>query len=721
VLAAGQIVDRYEVLELLGQGGLAEVYKVRHRVLGSLHALKVVTAGGPTVARRLLREGSIQAQLRHVNVVSVFDVIEVEGRAALLLEYVEGATLQAFLLRRGRLELEESLGLFAQVLAGVAAAHTAGVLHRDLKPGNILLAPGPNGVMAKVTDFGIAKMLAPDQAPGDTIEGLVMGTPGYMAPEQAEDSAGVDARADVFALGVVLYEMLTGRGPFLRAEIGKTLIATLRGEHVLLGDARPELPAGVVAAVERCLALDREERFADATALARLLFGERPELVEIVEGSRTSTPLSISMPPELVMRAAGVGTSTSRTPAAHTIVPSAGSSSPTFYPGFLEPSGEGGAMDPPRVPGNLAGLGATTGGVATGGGPAAGLATGGSARTPAPGSVAAPSGSPPPSTPGPTTGATRVPLASAPDAPTIAPVATGSPLPRPPSRFGWVLGSAGAFGLVASTLWLLLWHQPTPPGGQELASAAPAPEAAKGAAPAAGEPLGGGAAPPPQGAPEAVAAADMPVAAPAAGGVAPSASGGGAARGGGPVGPASSAAATGSGVASRAPTPEPPVPGGPAAPAAAATAEAPAIAELEPPSAPAPISTGAGAGASPVSVAPATTAAASVASASPPPEGASVEAVAGSWEGSWNGRPFTLRLSSGSGGRVIGSLEVLVGTDYRTIHMAGPLDPNTGRFELAETPGPGWWLEGHLDGARLVGAIRHPDQKKASSFSASRS
>jgi len=198
-----RVAERYEVEELIGQGGLAEVYRVRHIDLGGVHALKLLTWRRKSLAERLLLEGRIQAQLRHPNVVGVTDVIRHEGRFGLLMEYVDCVPLDAFIAEHGGLGLDEALHLFAMVMSGMTAAHDAGVLHRDLKPANILLARQGGGWVPKVTDFGIAKVVAEDvEANHSTASGAMMGTPGYMAPEQVIDAADVDERADVFALAV---------------------------------------------------------------------------------------------------------------------------------------------------------------------------------------------------------------------------------------------------------------------------------------------------------------------------------------------------------------------------------------------------------------------------------------------------------------------------------------------------------------------------------------
>src|SRR5262245_35627495 len=157
MLSGGQRVDRYVVEGLLGEGGMAEVYRVRHATLGSLHALKILKVQAPTVRARLLAEGRAQAALRHPNLVAVTDVIEVDGAPPLVLDFVDGPWLEAWLVDH-RPSPREAEQLFLGIVAGVERAHRAGLVHRDLKPGNVLLERGDDGVLVpKVTDFGLAK------------------------------------------------------------------------------------------------------------------------------------------------------------------------------------------------------------------------------------------------------------------------------------------------------------------------------------------------------------------------------------------------------------------------------------------------------------------------------------------------------------------------------------------------------------------------------------
>jgi serine/threonine-protein kinase len=272
-LAVGDRVDRFVVEAFLGEGGISRVYKVRHHQLGTQHALKMMAVRSASLTQRLVREGRIQANLSHPGVVAVTDIIEHGGFTGLLMEFVEGRGLDVVLSRSGAPPLQDALALFRQVLAGVAAAHDAGVLHRDLKPGNILLEPQGDGVIAKVTDFGIAKV-ALDAEGGQTHQSDLMGTPGFMAPEQADDPTAVDARADVFSLGAVLYCLVAGRPPFAPASLPTLLEAARAGHFSPLSEVAPHVPESVARVVERCLAPDPADRYPDCRALAEALYGD---------------------------------------------------------------------------------------------------------------------------------------------------------------------------------------------------------------------------------------------------------------------------------------------------------------------------------------------------------------------------------------------------------------------------------------------------------------
>ncbi len=273
MISAGVRLGRYEVLSPLGAGGMGEVYRARDTELDRKVALKVLpeeVASNPDRLKRFEREARATAALSHANVLTVFDVGREDGRAYLVFELLEGSTLGTRL-ARGPLSPDEALGYAVQIARGLAAAHARGIVHRDLKPDNLFLTTA--GVV-KVLDFGLARVQPAaerDTTASDvTGPGTVMGTVSYMAPEQAKAHPG-DARSDIFALGTVLYEMLSGKHPFRRDSSAETLTAILRDEPEDLGALADTLPMTVVRLVRRCLEKRPEDRFQTANDLALAL------------------------------------------------------------------------------------------------------------------------------------------------------------------------------------------------------------------------------------------------------------------------------------------------------------------------------------------------------------------------------------------------------------------------------------------------------------------
>jgi serine/threonine protein kinase len=268
-LQPGEVVEQYTVEALVASGGTASVWRVRHTERGTRHALKVLHSDDPVLAQRLLGEGELQAGLRHKNLLPVTEILEVGGRVALLMPLVEGRDLGS-LLRVAQLPQDQVEALFVEVVSGVACAHAAGVVHRDLKPGNVLLEQEDGGIVPRVADFGIAAhLLAPS---GLTEEGQLLGTLPYMAPEQLEGRRTADARADVWALGVMLYEMLTGRRPFEGGSAESLLAAIARGPvpaELLV----PGLAPALGRALQLCLVPEPAARLPDAGALLEVLAG----------------------------------------------------------------------------------------------------------------------------------------------------------------------------------------------------------------------------------------------------------------------------------------------------------------------------------------------------------------------------------------------------------------------------------------------------------------
>lgn len=208
-LTPGQRHGNYVVESRLGQGGMAEVWAARHQLLGSRHALKVLHHASHAMHERLLAEGRAQAQLDHPGILAVRDVLDVEGRPVLVMPLVTGGSLRA-LIDRVRLTPDEALALFRPLVEAMAFAHERGFIHRDLKPANVLLDAPTGRIRTRIADFGLVKQLASTQ----TNPGIVLGTPAYAAPEQLRDASIVDERADLFSLGVMLVELLTGQLPY---------------------------------------------------------------------------------------------------------------------------------------------------------------------------------------------------------------------------------------------------------------------------------------------------------------------------------------------------------------------------------------------------------------------------------------------------------------------------------------------------------------------------
>jgi len=264
----GDRFDKYTIERVLGEGGMATVYLARHDILDSLHALKVLRVDAPSIRKRLMAEGKVQAAIRHPNVVSVTDILEDADSVALVMEYVEGVNLEKRLDAGQGFTPAEALELFRGIAMGIGAAHDQGVVHRDLKPANILLQQTNAGLIPKVTDFGLVKIL---ESSG-TQSGVLMGTPEYMSPEQVRDSGKVDTRSDLWSLGALLYELLAGRVAFDHPDVLQVYTAIVNGDYVPLEQVRPGLPSRALAAVHRLLQVDPDDRFQTVDAMLAYLY-----------------------------------------------------------------------------------------------------------------------------------------------------------------------------------------------------------------------------------------------------------------------------------------------------------------------------------------------------------------------------------------------------------------------------------------------------------------
>ena len=286
VVVGELIAGRYELEELVGSGGMSSVYCARDRLLERRVALKILHeqfTRDDSYVERFRREARSVAQLAHPNIVTVIDRGEQDGRQFIVFEYVDGENLKDFVDREGPLDVHEAIELTLQIARGLAFAHDQGLVHRDVKPQNVLL---DGDGRAKVTDFGIAHAVDVD---GMTITGTIMGTSNYIAPEQARGQP-VDEQTDVYSLGCVLYELLAGEVPFE----GDTFVAVAM-KHVndpvpSVRDVRPDVSPRLDEAIQRAMEKDHRERFGSMEEFAAELEACYAELDGQTEGATVVVP-----------------------------------------------------------------------------------------------------------------------------------------------------------------------------------------------------------------------------------------------------------------------------------------------------------------------------------------------------------------------------------------------------------------------------------------------
>jgi uncharacterized RDD family membrane protein YckC len=273
VLPAGSALAHYVVGEVLGAGGMGTVYLAHDTALDRPVALKVLrpeVAEDPTLAERFVREARAAARVSHPNLTHVYFVGSERGLSYFAMEYCPGATLEATVTGEGPLPLERGLDVLVQAARGLAAAHGAGVVHRDVKPSNIMLLPDGR---VKITDFGLAKSLRGDAA---ATGGRILGTPSYMSPEQVRGRE-VDARTDVYLLGLTAWFLFAGRPPFEAEQIGELIHDQLDAPLPPLRTLRGDLPPGLDGVLARMCAKDPAARPPTMEEVARLLEGLRPQ------------------------------------------------------------------------------------------------------------------------------------------------------------------------------------------------------------------------------------------------------------------------------------------------------------------------------------------------------------------------------------------------------------------------------------------------------------
>lgn len=270
--AVGSVfAGRYRLVRKLAEGGMGAVYQAEEKPPGRVVALKILHpeySTDPDIRRRFRRESSILAALDHPAIVRILDFgTDERGRAWTSMELLEGETLRERIEREGRLAPAALVPILDGVCSGLSAVHAHGVVHGDLKPDNVFLLATPEGGEAvKLVDFGLSKVHGLDRL---TRTGEVIGTPAYMAPELLTGEGVPDGRVDTYGLGVILYEALSGRKPFVQRNPGKLMFEIAMGKGTPLPEVAPDLPEDVVAVVQHAMATKRDERFDSPDALAR--------------------------------------------------------------------------------------------------------------------------------------------------------------------------------------------------------------------------------------------------------------------------------------------------------------------------------------------------------------------------------------------------------------------------------------------------------------------
>lgn len=273
---SGQLLaERYRVERLIGLGAMGSIWSVRDvsnglEAVAKVHETELTDSSDPVCRERFLREAVALASVRHANVVSLYEVGRTDtGEPYLIMERLVGEPLDERLFR-GRPTVSEAIGIGVELLSGLDAVHAAGVLHRDVKPENVFLARVDGGTVVKLLDFGLARGLGWPTGK-ITRAGAAVGTPGYMSPEQARGRRDLDVRTDLYSVGVVLYEMLSGRRPFEGLTPTDVMVRSCTEAPVPLSYYRPDLPPALTTLVMCALARERHERFEHARAMRRAL------------------------------------------------------------------------------------------------------------------------------------------------------------------------------------------------------------------------------------------------------------------------------------------------------------------------------------------------------------------------------------------------------------------------------------------------------------------
>ena len=302
------LAGKYKIEKLIKTGGMGSVYRGRHVLMDKTVAIKVLRpslAGDDAVVARFSREAKAASKISHPHAVSVTDFGEAEnGVVFLIMEYLDGRTLKEVITREGPLSLGRAVEIVRQVAGALDAAHGQGVIHRDLKSENIMLVSHNGDEWAKVLDFGIAKILQPVGSPADaeiTQANLVVGTPQYMSPEQCSQSGALDARSDVYSLGIIVHEMLTGKLPFTGESATVVMMKQVQDLPPSVLESQSQLPAAVDRVIKRALAKQPIDRFQSAgelsAGLADAAAGEEAAEAPVLAGAAaTNANMAVSVP-----------------------------------------------------------------------------------------------------------------------------------------------------------------------------------------------------------------------------------------------------------------------------------------------------------------------------------------------------------------------------------------------------------------------------------------
>ena len=302
---SGTVLEgKYELIRILGEGGMGAVYEARHRLIGRRLAVKFLHSHYVTseeVLTRFQREAQAAAQIGHENIIDVTDMGQTpEGAPFLVMEYLDGVDLRDLLAEAGILPLEQAAHIMTQALSALQSAHDAGIIHRDLKPENIyLIEKSDRKEYVKLLDFGISKFktMEGEGAKALTQTGTVLGTPYYMSPEQARGDQNIGPKSDVYAMGVILFQMLTGKLPFDAPNYNALLIKILTEDPPDPLSLNPELPVDIVDTIKIAMARETVDRFQDCSEF-------RQRLAPYVPGSTGSYQTKMTAASRSAIRAA---------------------------------------------------------------------------------------------------------------------------------------------------------------------------------------------------------------------------------------------------------------------------------------------------------------------------------------------------------------------------------------------------------------------------------